>query len=427
MTYEQALDYIHSATRLGSRLGLDRIRELLRRLGDPQKKLRFVHVAGTNGKGSTVAMAASVFRAAGYQTGMYISPFVVDFCERMQINGENIPHAELARAMDAIVPTLEQMKKQGLECTEFEIVTAAALWWFAAQACDVVVFEVGLGGRFDATNVIDAPVCCAIASISLDHTEYLGDTTGKIAFEKCGILKKGTRLAAYPALPADAHEQVLQSSAALGITPNFPDLSRLTVVSCGASGSEIVYKDVPYRISLVGEHQIMNALTVLSIFEELNAAGWGIAQEHIVFGLAHTGFGGRMETVCEHPLCMIDGAHNRDAVDMLCRALDGIYKDRRLLTVMGMLRDKDYAYCITEVAKRSAVFLAAQPGNPRALTASAAAECARAVCREVSVCPDPYSAAKSALARAREGDLVLACGSLYMIGEARRAFLTRAD
>ncbi|ODU55062.1 MAG: hypothetical protein ABT01_07075 [Clostridium sp. SCN 57-10] len=427
MTYEQALDYIHSATRLGSRLGLERIRELMRRLGDPQKKLRFVHVAGTNGKGSTVAMTAAVFRAAGLKTGMYISPFVVDFCERMQINGENIPHGELARAVEALVPTLEQMKAEGMECTEFEIVTAAALWWFAAQQCDVVAFEVGLGGRFDATNVIDAPACCAIASISLDHTEFLGDTTGKIAFEKCGILKKGTRLAAYAALPDDAHAQVLKSCAELVITPNFPDLAQLTVLSCGAGGSEIVYKGAPYRISLVGEHQIMNALTVLSIFEELNAAGWGIAHEHIAFGLAHTGFGGRLETVREHPLCMIDGAHNRDAVDMLCRALDGIYANRRIICVMGMLRDKDYAYCIGEVAKRAQVFLAAQPDSPRALDAETAAACARQACPEVKVCADPYRAAKSALVRATEGDLVLACGSLYMIGEARRAFLDTKD
>ncbi len=421
MDYEQALSVIHASTRLGSRLGLERMTRLCKLLGRPQDKLRFVHIAGTNGKGSTAAMTAGVLQRAGKKTGLFISPYVVDFRERMQIDGEMIPKEELAREMELMLPVLEQMKAEGSECTEFEIVTALALCWFARRGCDAVAFEVGLGGRLDCTNVIDAPACCAILSISLDHTEFLGSTTGEIAREKCGILKRGTRAAVYPLLPRDAREMVDETCRSLGIVPNTPDLSRLTVLESGFDGSRIRYKGEEYFISLRGEHQIYNALTVLSIFEELNAAGWGIAQEDIRWGIAHTCFGGRLEVVRQSPLCMIDGAHNRDAVDRLCQAIDRFYAGRAVTVVMGMLADKEYEYCVEQVARRARRFFASRPASPRALDPAVTAEIAREHCADVRVVPDPAQAAAQAVALAGGEDVVIACGSLYMIGDCKKA------
>lgn len=427
MEYSEALSIIHHATRLGSQLGLERITRLCALLGRPQDRLRFVHVAGTNGKGSTVAMTANILQKAGYKTGMFISPFVLDFRERMQINGEMIPPQELADTLERMLPFIEQMKKEGSEPTEFEIVTALGLCWFADRGCDIVVFEVGLGGRFDSTNVIDPPACAAILSISLDHTHILGNTTAEIAFEKCGILKKGSRAAIYPCLDDEARAVVERICAERGIVPNFPDLSQLEVLESGFDGSRIRYKGVEYHISMRGQYQVYNALTVLSICEELRAGGWDIPQEAVQWGLANTHFGGRLEVVRRQPLCMIDGAHNPDAVAQLCRAMDEFFTGRRVVTVMGMLRDKDYEHCIGQVAARSDVFIAAQPDSPRALTAQEVAEVAARHCRDVRVQPDPMQAARDAAVQAGRDGVAIACGSLYMIGDCKRAFEEQAD
>ena len=427
MEYQEALSIIHTATRLGSQLGLERIRRLCDLLGRPQDSLHFVHVAGTNGKGSTVAMTANTLQRAGYKTGMFISPFVLDFRERMQINGEMIPPQELADTLECMLPLIAQMKQEGAEPTEFEIVTALALRWFADRGCDIVVFEVGLGGRFDSTNVIDAPDCAAILSISLDHTHILGNTTAEIAFEKCGILKEGSRAAVYPLLDDEALAVVKRICAEKGISPNIPDLSQLTVLQSGFDGSHIRYRGEEYHISMRGEYQIYNALTVLSICEELRTRGWSIPQDAVQRGLANTHFGGRLEVVRRSPLCMIDGAHNPDAVAQLCRAMDEFFAGRRVVTVMGMVSDKDYRHCIGEVASRSDVFIAAQPDSPRALSAAEAAAAASQMCSDVRVQPDPMQAARDAVAAAGADDVVIACGSLYMIGDCKRAFQETAD
>ena len=427
MEYQEALSVIHNATRLGSQLGLERIRRLCGLLGRPQDSLRFVHVAGTNGKGSTVAMTANILQRAGYKTGMFISPFVLDFRERMQINGEMIPQQELADTLEKALPFIEQMKREGSEPTEFEIVTALALRWFADRGCDIVVFEVGLGGRFDSTNVIDAPDCAAILSISLDHTHILGHTTAEIAFEKCGILKKGSRAAVYPLLDEEALAVVKRTCAEKGIAPNIPDLSQLTVLQSGFDGSDIRYKGEGYHLSMRGGYQVYNALTVLSVCEELRAGGRKIPQEAVKWGLANTHFGGRLEVVRRSPLCLIDGAHNPDAVAQLCKTMDGFFTGKRVVTVMGMVSDKDYEHCIGEVASRSDVFIAAQPDSPRALDARRTAEAASRFCADVRVQPDPKRASREAVAAAGADGVVIACGSLYMIGDCKRAFQEAAD
>ena len=422
MTYEETLNYIHSRAKYGSRLGLFRMERALELMGNPQKTLKFIHVAGTNGKGSTTAMTAEILKTEGYKVGMYVSPYVVDFRERMQINGEMIPKEALAANLEKIMPHLLQMEEEETPITEFELDTLLAIQWFADEKCDFVVFEVGLGGRFDATHIIDAPVVASIGKIAFDHVAILGDTLKKIAFEKCGIIKKGCRVVSYPLQDPEAKGIIEDSCKMLHIDGNFGDLSKLENVKWGENGASYTYKGEDYEISLVGEHQIYNSITVLSIIEEMRKSGIKISEESVKKGLKNTRFGGRLEEVCKKPTCIIDGAHNPDGVEVLCKAIDVIYKPRRIITVMGMLGDKDYKNCIKEVAGRSDVFIATVPDSPRAASGEDVAALAKEVCGDVSVEKDPYTAAKKAKSLANENDVVIACGSLYMIGEAKRAF-----
>lgn len=423
MNYQETLDYIHSRTKYGSRLGLHRMERILELMGNPQKNLKFIHVAGTNGKGSTTAMTTEILKTQGYKTGMYISPYIIDFRERMQINGQMIPKEQLAAALTAIMPYLVIMEGEDTPITEFELVTVLAIQWFCMEHCDFVVFEVGLGGRFDATNVIDAPLVAVIGKIAYDHVAILGDTIKKIAFEKCGIIKKGSHVVSYPLQEEDARLMISDTAKMLHCPCNFGDMSQLEQVQVGEHGARYVYQGQPYEIALVGEHQVYNSITVHGIVAALRAQGVEISQDSLTTGLKNAHFGGRLEEVCQNPVCIIDGAHNPDGVEVLCTAIDTLYKPRKVITVMGMLGDKDFKNCIVEVARRSDVYIATVPDTPRAADAEEIAAIARTVCNEVYVEPVPYEAAKKAKLLAGKDDVVIACGSLYMIGEAKRGLV----
>jgi len=348
MTYEEALGFIHARSHLGTHKGLLRMRELLRRLGDPQRSLRFVHIAGSKGKGSTAAMTERMLREAGYRTGLFISPYVYDFRERMQINGM-LPDTELlADTLTRIAPAIESMTRDGDPVSEFETVTALALCLFAREKCEIVSFEVGIGGLLDSTNVIDPPLVAAICSLSLEHTELLGETIQEIAYQKCGIIKKGSRVAAYCDLPKEALPVLYDACVRCGIIPNVADMAKLKTISMSGAGGNFVYKGLRYHVPLAGEHQIKNALTVIAIAEELRTAGLLISQEALERGIAQVSFPGRLETVREHPLCIVDGAHNPAKIGSLCAAIDRFYSGRRLICVMGMLKRR-----ITPSASRS--------------------------------------------------------------------------
>ncbi|MBE6987587.1 MAG: bifunctional folylpolyglutamate synthase/dihydrofolate synthase [Ruminococcaceae bacterium] len=422
MNYEQTLDFIHSRTRYGSRLGLFRMERVLELMGNPHKELKFIHIAGTNGKGSTTAMTAEILKTQGYKVGMYISPYVVDFRERMQINNQLIPKERLAETLTKIMPYLEILDQEETPITEFELDTVLAIQYFYDEKCDFVVFEVGLGGRFDATNIIDAPVVASIGKIAYDHVDILGDTIKKIAFEKCGIIKKGCRVVSYPLQENDAKWMIEDTCKMLHIKGNFGDLTQLENVSWNDNGAKYTYKGEDYEIGLVGEHQIYNSITVLSIIEEMRAAGVEISQESVVKGLKNARFGGRLEEVCKNPSCIIDGAHNPDGVEVLCKTIDKVYKPKKIITVMGMLGDKDFKNCVKEVAGRSDVYVITVPDNPRAATPEAIYEIAKDHCKEIYIKEVPYEAAKFAKSIAGKDDIVIACGSLYMIGEAKKAF-----
>ena len=310
MTIEQAMELIHGVEWRGSRPGLSRVRELLHRLGDPQDGLQFVHIAGTNGKGSTAAMLASILRAAGYTAGLFTSPYLERFAERMQVNGVPVPDAEFAAVCEALQPCIAAMDDPP---TEFELVTAAAMLWFRRRGCDVVVLEVGLGGRLDATNVIAAPACAVITNIGLDHTEILGDTLEQIAREKAGILKPGTRAVSYPQTPevrAVLHEICAQR----GIPLTEVDAAAIAPLTDGVDGQAFTYRGAEYTLPLLGAHQLRNAAVALETVTALRARGWRIPDAAVRAGLAQVRWPARFELLRRAPWFVLDGGHNPQCI-----------------------------------------------------------------------------------------------------------------
>lgn len=421
--YAEAVAYIKSLPAFGSRPGLEGIRALLARMGEPQNRLQAVHVAGTNGKGSTCRMIASALSASGCRTGLYISPEVDGFTERIQIDGERIPPAAVARGADRIKTVCAAMLRAGLEQpAEFECITALALCWFAENNCDAVVLETGLGGRFDATNVFPAPLASVITSISMDHTKYLGDTPAKIAFEKAGIIKRGRPVICYPEQKPEAMEVIRARAKEEGAGLVIPAAGAARVISEDLGGSRFSYRGREYFTPLAGRHFLLNALTAIETLTSLRAQGFDIPDDAIAAGVAAPPFTARFETVCESPLVIIDGAHNPGAAEALCRNIDALLPGKRLAVVMGMFADKDCAGCIPAIAAKSSVFIATAPPSERALPASAAAELAGGAPELLCICPNPTKAVRTAMEFALGGraDAVICCGSFSFLGDIKR-------
>lgn len=418
MNGQEAVEYIHSFRRFKKVPGLAPIRELLEALGRPQDRLRFLHVAGTNGKGSVCAMCASVLREAGCRTGLFISPYVLDFRERMQIDGEMIGEEKLGDLMERLLPVLEDMKDRGVSISEFEVVTAAGLFWFAEQKCDVVCLEVGLGGRFDATNVIDAPLASVVVSVGYDHTEILGDTLPKIAGEKCGIIKPGGTVVMGPGQPAEVLAVAMERCAETKSRLILPGLSSVEVLETGVFGSRIRYRGMELSIPLGGRHQISNCITAVEALEVLKTQGIAISEENITAGIKAARFPARMECFSKEPAVFLDGAHNPDGCQALALAMEEFPRER-VRVVMGMLADKDIARSVQLIASRASFFWAVEPPCPRALGAEQLADAARRYCQRAWAAGSPSQALEEALKEAGEGDAVFFCGSLYLAAQLR--------
>jgi dihydrofolate synthase/folylpolyglutamate synthase len=418
MNYYEAMDFINSKLVFGSKPGLSRIGRLLELMGNPQNSIKFIHLAGTNGKGSTSAMISSALIEAGYKTGLYISPYVVDFRERIQINGEYIKENELANLIEYIKPLCEEVEKQSESPTEFEVITALAFEHYKRQQCDYVVLETGLGGRFDATNIIPIPLAAVITSISFDHMQYLGDTLAKIAAEKCGIIKKGTNVISYPLQEKEALEviknRVKEEKARLTI----PNLNEFKMKSYSLLGSTFIYKGLEIYIPLVGEYQCYNAITAIEALLSLN-----ITKEAIINGLHNVVFPARFEVVSQNPLAIVDGAHNLDGIVKLSENIEKLLKGKKLITIMGMLKDKSYEKPIKMMATLSETFIAVTPNNPRALEGNETARVAGEHCGNVIIANTLKEAAKMAKSLANEENAILVCGSLYIAGELREQFI----
>ena len=417
MTYEQALETISGRTRFGSKPGLERINKLLEGLGNPQKKLKFVHVAGTNGKGTTSTYIASVLQNCGYKTGLYTSPYVVDFRERFVIDGEMISKEELARQVEKVAPLADAMTDDPV--TEFTFITALALNWYAEQNCDIVVLEVGLGGRFDATNAIDCPEAAVITSISLDHTGILGDTVSQIAFEKAGIVKNGGSVAMYPDQNPEALEVFRKICPERKAQLYVPDISSLEIKSSDLFGTDYVLSGKEYHIPFSGIHQVYNSINALTAFEILKKKGFDISDENIAEGFAKARIAARMEILKESsPLILMDGGHNEDCAVALQKVMDSNLAGRKITAIMGMMADKDVDAYLEKVVPSFDKVITLMPENPRSMTAEELAQMAKKYCDNCLPAASPEEAVELAL---ENEDVVVVCGSFYMASEVRPA------
>ena len=422
MNVSEALSYIHSVCWKGSIPGLSRTRELLAKMGNPEKKLRFVHIAGTNGKGSTAAMLAAILRQAGYVTGLYTSPYIIKFHERMQVNGEMISDEELCAITEYIRPLAESMTESP---TEFELVTCIAMEYFVRRGCQIVVMEVGMGGELDSTNVIAAPEASVICNIGLDHTEVLGDTLEKIASAKAGIIKPGCPAVIYRAAPSV--EAVFEEKCrAVGSELHKADFDAICLHTHDLTGQVFDFgRFQALHLPLLGEHQLKNAAVVLTTADVLKARGWAITDENIRQGLATVRWPGRFELLRKDPLFIVDGGHNPQCIEALVQNIRQYLAGRPLTVLTGVLADKDYHCMYADVARQFAArFVTVTPPNPRALDAQALAEYLRQFGKPVTACDSVDAGVREAIRQAGPDGVVLAYGSLYMVGDIEAAVLS---
>ena len=420
MTYDEALSFIHSVQWRGSRLGLARTRELLQKVGNPERRLKFVHVAGTNGKGSTAAMLASVLTAAGYRTGLYISPFINRFNERMQVDGAPIDDLLLAEITSYVRPFAEGMSDHP---TEFELITAIGLLYFERMQCDIVVLEVGLGGELDSTNVIPVPEVAVITSIGLDHTRELGPTMADIAGAKAGIIKQGGDVVIYgDNAEADAVFAAVcrERGARLTVT----DFSRITNQT--ASIDRLSFDFLPVTglsIGLTGAYQYHNAAVALTAIEVLRQKGYTITDGTIRTGLANVRWPARFEVLRRSPLFIADGGHNPQGVAAAVESLTLHFPDRKIVFLLGIMADKDIPAMLPLICSVARSFVTVTPSNPRALPAPELADRLRALGFEATPTNSVREGVERAIALAGPDGIVCALGSLYMLGDVRACLL----
>ena len=419
MTAQEAIDYIEQYTWSTTRLGLERTQALLRALGDPQKKLKFVHVAGSNGKGSTCAMLAAILQAAGYRTGLYISPYIQDFCERMQVNGENVPGDTLAAITERVRTIADAMEDHP---SQFELVTAIALEYFYEAKCDIVVLEVGMGGALDSTNAIDAPEVAVITNIGLEHTEYLGDTLEAIAETKAGIIKPGCRAVCYDGAP-EVTQVVKRVCREKGVPLQCVNFKRLTPMEETLDGQTFRWDGKRKRVALLGPHQLHNTATVLHTVDALRARGWKVPEEAVDEGLANVKWPARLEVLSRDPVFLLDGGHNPQCAEALAAAIDKLFPDKKVIFLLGVLADKDYPQIMDIVMPYAKKFYCMTPFSPRALPA----EQLRDYLKErgadaVSYDSDLERGIRAALKAAGKRGAVVAFGSLYLAGHVRTAW-----
>lgn len=421
MTLDEALRYIHEVCWKGTIPGLERIQALLDAMGNPERKCKFVHVTGTNGKGSTCAMVASILRKAGYKTGLYTSPYLIRFNERIQINGEQISDADICELTEYVKPFAESVFERP---TEFEMVTAIGFEYFARRKCDIVVCEVGMGGEFDATNVIPAPEAAVICNIGLDHTEVLGNTLEKIAGAKAGIIKPGCDAVLYRERPSV--EAVFEERCkALNAPLHKADFDSLHLLSHSLEGQVFDWERFhALRLPLLGEHQLHNAAVALTTARVLQKRGWKITDAQIREGIESVRWPGRFELMRKDPMFIIDGGHNPQCIEALVKNIRDYLPGRELTVLTGVLGDKDFHRMYRDVAQYAKEFITITPANPRALTAEKLADYLRQFGKPVTACDVVADGVRLAIEHAGKDGVVLCYGSLYMIGDIDAALQT---
>jgi len=420
MNYSQALNYFHETQKFGNRMDLHSIGVLLEHLGNPQKSLKYVHVAGTNGKGSTVAFISNILIEAGYRVGVYTSPFIQRFTERIKINDQEIPEEEIANLADKIKIAVDNMQANNEgNITEFDLVTAMAFLYFAQHKCDIVVLEVGLGGRLDSTNIIDLPEVAVITTVSYDHMDILGNTLPQIAYEKAGIIKNGCEVVLYP--QETGVETLFQNTCSeKNAQLHQVDFSKIISLSYGQFGQKFSYdKHNNLVISLLGDHQLGNAATAICAVEVLSSRGYTITEDNINKGLRNTRWGGRLEIVQNNPLLLIDGAHNVQGVDSLKDCLIKYFPDSQFTFIIGVLADKEYKVMMEIIEPIAQRFITITPSSPRALSSQELATYLARYQKEIISFEGVEEALLFCKDTCRQEELICAFGSLYYIGSIR--------
>ena len=425
MNYEQAIEFIHSTYKFGSKLGLDRIKRLMELLDNPQNSYKIIHVAGTNGKGSTCSLIHDVLMDAGYKTGLFISPYLEEFTERIQINKNHIDKESLSRITSLLKDKIDIMISEGYDHpTEFEVVTAIGFKYFQEQNIDFLVLEVGLGGRFDATNVINKPLVSVITSISYDHMEQLGDTLEKIAFEKSGIIKDSSNVVIYP-----------QSENITSVIKDVAINKNATIYEASPQNIEKVKSDITgqwfkylkndvfnlpeLKINLLGSHQILNALTALLALEIIKSEGYIIRNENIKNGFLNCRFPGRFEIINKNPLIILDGGHNIDGINQFVKTVKEYFLDKKIIFFFGILKDKNPDEALELVLPISKEIYTLTPFSPRALKATELAELVKKH-SNIKVTPlESYDEILPIIKNADKDHVIAFAGSLYMIGSVR--------
>ncbi len=424
MEYEQLLKFIGGSKKFGAKAGLIKPRKLMQLLGNPQDKLRFVHIAGTNGKGSTAAFLSEILIDAGYKTGLFTSPFLYEFNERIRINGKNISDSALCEVMEKVKNAADRMESEGEEYpTEFELVTAAAFCYFEQEKCDVVVLEVGLGGRFDATNIIKTPLLSVITSLSLDHTQYLGDTIDKIAYEKCGIIKEGGTTVCYGIQQPEALCVIEKISKERNNRLIVCDVNAISETKITDSGNSFDFCGTKYNTALCGQYQIYNAVTAITAARELAYGELKISEDNIKNGLNNARWSGRLELLHKNPRIFADGSHNPDGMRAFLQSALMLADSKNAVCVVGMMKDKDCRAALFELSKKIKTVVFTTVLNPRAESAEELLEMSKDMFEEGYAISDNTEALKKAVELAGENGTVFAVGSLYMISAIKNAKL----
>lgn len=408
MNYNEALSYIHQIPKFRRPLGNENLSKLLKAMGNPQDGLKFIHVAGTNGKGSTSAMIAEILKQSGYKTGLFTSPFIEVFNERMRIDGINISNSDLSVYTERVKNAMEQ---NNAPVSEFAFVTAAAFLYFYEKQCDFVVLEVGMGGKLDATNVISESLVSVICKIGFDHTQYLGNTLEEIALEKCGIIRRGGTVVSYTngslnSLIKDYAEKI--------------DAELIFAENAEGEKNGFIYKGKKYPLSLKGAYQPQNAAVALEVIDVLRKKGVNITDNDVLEGLKTVRWEARFEFVADNVI--IDGGHNIDGIKALKKSLLDL--NREIVLVTAMMADKDFEACIREIAPIAKTVVATEVDMPRCLDADIIGDIVSGMNKDVIVNTDIDAALKIAV-NAAKGGVVCVCGSLFLAGEARKKFLKK--
>ncbi len=422
MNYQEALKFLKETKSLGSKLGLGRLQQLLELLGNPEKNLKFIHLAGTNGKGSTAMMLSSILSTSGYKTGLYTSPYLTKVNEQIRLNGEVISNEAFAKVMKRIKETIHLMD-QNEHPTEFEILTAAAFEYYASQKCEIVVLETGLGGELDATNVIPVPLVAVITNIGMDHMSYLGDSIAKIAKVKAGIIKEHGRVVSYE--QCEEVKEVLDNRCReMDAMITYAQFDQIRAHEEHLTMQKFSYKDhVEVSLPLIGEHQRKNAAVVLETVQVLRSFGYHIPEEAVKRGLFQVSWPARFEILAKRPLVILDGAHNEQCIDELRKVFQNYVPDKKIIFVIGIMADKEYKSMIQKLVPISKTFITVKPNNERALDANTLATVIQSENGIATAKESIADGLMSALQSATPSDVICILGSLYMAGEARECFM----